>query len=184
MPRKPIDEFIDQQRGWLDPLGKTLAEGIEKLRRTGAAGQKVMDLLHGVWLGHPLHSVVTDPPVGAWTVGVTMDTIDTFAPSKAVRGCADGAIALGLLGALVAAPAGAADWHHLTGHYRRLGLVHGLLNSAATLLYFISLLPRRVGARPLGVSLGTFATSWPASRPTSAASWSTARALASTVPPG
>lgn len=157
MPRKPIDELIDQQRGWLDPLGKTLAEGIEQLRRTGPFGQRVMDYLHGVWLGHPLHAAITDVPVGAWTVGVTLDAIDSFAPNRAVRGCADGAIALGLLGGLAAAPAGAADWHHLTGHDRRLGLVHGLLNTTVSAMYAVSLLLRRTGARPLGVSLGTLA---------------------------
>jgi nitrite reductase/ring-hydroxylating ferredoxin subunit/uncharacterized membrane protein len=157
MPENPIEAIVDQQRGWLDPLGKRLAERIEDMRRQGPAGQKALDLLHGVWLGHPLHAAATDLPIGAWTVGAALDTIEAFAPSKALSACADGAIALGLLGGLVAAPAGAADWHHLTGRDRRLGLVHGLLNSTVTILYAKSLLLRRMGWRPLGLSVGLLA---------------------------
>lgn len=155
MSRKPIDVLIDQQKDWLDPLGKALVENVHHARRAmGTRGAQVFDFLHGVWLGHPLHAAMTDLPVGAWTVGALLDAVDTFAPSDALRRCADGAILLGTLGGLAAAPAGTADWHHTTGHARRVGLVHGLLNAATLVLYTVSLILRRGKARPLGVSLG------------------------------
>lgn len=35
---------------------------------------KVRDGLHGVWLGHPLHPVLVQAPVGAWMSASIMDT--------------------------------------------------------------------------------------------------------------
>ena len=29
--------------------------------------------VHGVWLGHPLHPVFTDVPIGAWTTALALD---------------------------------------------------------------------------------------------------------------
>ena len=34
-------------------------------RSAGPASQKVRNTLHGTWLGHPLHTALTDVPVGA-----------------------------------------------------------------------------------------------------------------------
>ncbi len=158
MSAKIIDELVDRQKGWLDPLGRALVAYVRRAREAlGAPGAQVFDFLHGVWLDHPLHPALTDVPLGAWTVGAVLDTVDTFAPNKVVRGCADGAIALGVLGGLAAAPAGTADWHHTTGRDRRLGLAHGLLNATALLLYLASLALRRGKARPAGTSLSLFA---------------------------
>jgi nitrite reductase/ring-hydroxylating ferredoxin subunit/uncharacterized membrane protein len=158
MPRTLIDEFVDEQRGWLDPVGKTLAQWVGAVREQGgSAGLQLMNFLHGVWLGHPLHATVTDGPVGAWTAAMLLDALDVALPNKATKSCADGAIGIGLLAATLAIPAGLADWHELSGHNRRLGLLHGLLNLGISLAYVTSLLLRRGKARPLGVTLGSLA---------------------------
>src|SRR5690606_23817789 len=39
----------------------------------GPAGRQAKDALHGVWLGHPLHPVLTDIPLGAWTAALALD---------------------------------------------------------------------------------------------------------------
>src|SRR5215813_8902073 len=31
--------------------------------------------LNGTWLGHPLHPLLTDVPIGAWTVTIVLDLI-------------------------------------------------------------------------------------------------------------
>jgi nitrite reductase/ring-hydroxylating ferredoxin subunit len=36
-------------------------------KAAGPAGQEVKNFLYGTWLGHPLHPVLTDVPMGAWT---------------------------------------------------------------------------------------------------------------------
>ncbi|MHB1413904.1 MAG: Rieske (2Fe-2S) protein [Chloroflexota bacterium] len=157
MSRKPIEDLIDQQRGWLDPLGKTLVDYVLQLRQAGGdMTAPVLDFLNGVWLGHPLHPTLTDVPVGAWTAAALLDAVDAVAPNSAVRRCADTAVGIGVVAGLGAAPAGVADWQHTTGATRRLGLVHGLLNFTIVALYTVAMLMRRGPTRRAGVSLSLF----------------------------
>jgi nitrite reductase/ring-hydroxylating ferredoxin subunit len=57
------------------------------------------------------------------------------------------AIAIGIVGAAVAAPAGLADWRTLNDRQRRVGIVHAALNTTALTTYALSLLCRllRIG---------------------------------------
>ena len=41
----------------------------------GSKGVAMADLLHGKWLGHPLHPVLTDLTLGAWVSGAALDLI-------------------------------------------------------------------------------------------------------------
>jgi hypothetical protein len=38
--------------------------------------QKLRNFLNGTWLGEPLHAVLTDLPVGAWTAAMVFDLVD------------------------------------------------------------------------------------------------------------
>jgi len=101
-------------------------------------------LLNGAYLGHPLHPVLTDVPITAWIIAAIFDIIWLINPesaSWAARG-AQAAVLIGFLGALGSVATGLTDWSDTFGHERRVGFLHGLLNSTATLLYLISLLLR------------------------------------------
>jgi nitrite reductase/ring-hydroxylating ferredoxin subunit len=63
---------------------------------------------------------------------------------------ADVAIAVGLAGAAGAAVTGLTDWSETSGRSRRTGLVHGLLNIAATTLYATAYMLRKTGSRSVG----------------------------------
>ena len=65
---------------------------------------RARDLLHGVWLGHPLHPVLVQLPVGAWLSAGIVDLTD--GGERAARHL----VAAGLTAAGPAALAGAADW--------------------------------------------------------------------------
>ena len=65
---------------------------------------------------------------------------------------ADVAIAVGLAGAAAAAVTGLTDWSETSGRSRRTGLLHGLLNIAATTLYTAAFVLRKRGARARGQS--------------------------------
>jgi nitrite reductase/ring-hydroxylating ferredoxin subunit/uncharacterized membrane protein len=107
-------------------------------------------LLHGTWLGHPLHPAITDVPIAAWLLAVIFDIIWLASPSSngwAARG-AEVAVIVGVLAALGAAVTGMADWSDSYGRERTVGLYHGALNLLALLLYIISATLR------LGVSTG------------------------------
>jgi nitrite reductase/ring-hydroxylating ferredoxin subunit/uncharacterized membrane protein len=142
--------LIDRQQ-WLDPLADRVQSGIlAAWQATGAAGRRVKNFLHGVWLGHPLHPVLTDVPIGAWTVTLALDAMDSIGGRDRFARGADAALTLGLAGAVGAAVTGVTDWGHTDGRARRLGLVHGMLNTTAAALYVTSLVLRRRGARAEG----------------------------------
>jgi nitrite reductase/ring-hydroxylating ferredoxin subunit/uncharacterized membrane protein len=155
-----VFHVIDQQQ-WTEPLGDTLEHGVARiLDDTGQPGQQLADFLHGKWLGHPLHPAVTDVPLGAWTAAAAMDVADAASGSDKYAAGSDAAVAVGLVGAALAAVSGLAEWRHTQDRPRRIGVVHASLNGSATLLYATSLALRGRGKRGLGraLSFAGFAT--------------------------
>jgi len=136
-----ISRFIDRQR-WLDPLADVLQKVTTAVYR-GRLGRSVKSLFNGTWLGHPLHPVLTDIPLGAWTLAIIFDLIYLFGQrSPMARSAAEILIAVGVVAALGAAVTGYTDWGDTVDRERRIGLSHGLLNLIATLLYAVSLVLR------------------------------------------
>jgi len=113
------------------------------------ADPRVGDVLRGTWLGHPLHPMLTDLPVGFWTSAFVLDL-----GGRRFHGAADAMVAAGVLSALPTAAAGLADWRERDTADRRVGVVHAAANAAATLLYVGSLGHRLRGHRVRGVLLG------------------------------
>jgi nitrite reductase/ring-hydroxylating ferredoxin subunit/uncharacterized membrane protein len=135
-------EWIDSVS---DPLQKTIHDVLPR---------EVKNLLHGVWLGHPLHPVLTDIPVGAWTCTLALDALDGLSERKEFGAAADAVLGIGILGALGAAVTGATDWSDTYDRGRKIGLVHGLLNVAATALYTSSFFMRKKKkTRQTGIAL-------------------------------
>jgi nitrite reductase/ring-hydroxylating ferredoxin subunit len=104
------------------------------------AREKVTDALHGTWLGHPLHPVLTDLPVGAWAFAGVLDLLSIG--SRRTNPGADAAIQFGLASAIPTAMAGAVDWRQTDGESRNVGAAHAMLNSGALACYFTSMLLR------------------------------------------
>ena len=119
----------------------------------GEPAQKLKNFLHGTWLGHPLHPVLTDMPLGAWTVALIFDALDAMRGTREYSRGADAAIGIGLIGALGAATTGIADWQGSGQRAPRTGMLHGLMNVGATILYAASLLARRRDNRKTGFVL-------------------------------
>jgi nitrite reductase/ring-hydroxylating ferredoxin subunit/uncharacterized membrane protein len=110
----------------------------------------VKDVLHGVWLGHPLHPVLTDLPIGFWTSAFVLDLVG----GRRARPAADVLVGIGVATALPTAATGLADWSDLDEPERRSGIVHAAANVTATALYGLSFVARRRGHRARGVALG------------------------------
>jgi nitrite reductase/ring-hydroxylating ferredoxin subunit/uncharacterized membrane protein len=139
MDGEAIANAIDQQE-WLDAIADPLQTWIKESLQ--AAGIGVKDALHGVWLGHPLHPVLTDIPVGAWTVALVLDALEGLGGRKEMAAGADVAVAIGLAGAVGSAITGLADWSETDFRAKKVGVTHGLLNIAATALYSASMIMR------------------------------------------
>jgi nitrite reductase/ring-hydroxylating ferredoxin subunit/uncharacterized membrane protein len=127
------------------------------------SAQKIRNFLNGTWLGEPLHVVLTDVPIGAWTVAMFFDVIDSVASSQKFAMAAEASTAIGILGAVGAAATGLTDWSDVDPPARTMGLLHGVLNIGTTALFTTSLLLRhnknRAGGRiaaALGYALMTY----------------------------
>jgi nitrite reductase/ring-hydroxylating ferredoxin subunit/uncharacterized membrane protein len=150
---REMAEAIGQQ-GWLEPVDQALGQAVSTaFGSTGPAGRQVQNFLHGTWLGHPLHPVLTDAPIGAWTTAMALDALESLTGRKEVGPGADAAIGFGLLTAVGAALAGVTDWHVTSGRARKVGLLHGLLNLTAAGIYTASWISRKRGARAAGRGL-------------------------------
>jgi len=134
------------------PLEEKLQKAIDKALYANGnpAAQKARNFLNGTWLGEPLHVVLTDVPIGAWTVAMVFDALEMINSRHEFALAADTSIAIGLAGAAGAAITGVTDWSDVDPPARRLGLIHGLLNIGATALFATSLILRKKKARSEG----------------------------------
>ncbi len=140
------------QQEWLKPAEEGLQSLVHKAFRF-KGGRQTKNLLHGTWIGHPLHVILTDIPLGAWTAAIAFDALDAMGKRREYRVAADAALSLGLIGAAGAAVTGLTDWQDVDPPARRIGLVHGLLNVASVVLFGSSLIARRNRSRTKGRSL-------------------------------
>jgi nitrite reductase/ring-hydroxylating ferredoxin subunit len=106
--------------------------------------QAVQDFLHGTWLGHPLHPVLVQLPVGSWLSAGILDLVPPLRPGATVL------IGTGVAAAVPASLSGAADWSEQDAGVRRLGALHAVANTAALGLYVGSLVARGKGRGGLG----------------------------------
>ena len=137
------------------PLEEKLQKAIDKALYANGnpAAQKARNFLNGTWLGEPLHVVLKDVPIGAWTVAMVFDALEMINSRHEFALAADTSIAIGLAGAAGAAITGVTDWSDVDPPARRLGLIHGLLNIGATTLFATSLILRKRKARREGRGL-------------------------------
>lgn len=110
--------------------------------------------LQGAWLGHKLHPVLSDVPVGFWSAATTLDVLHGEKSAKA----SEALVALGIAAAVPTALSGWADWGSAPKKTQRVGIVHAAANAAALTLYTASLVQRRRGKRTSGVVLGLIAS--------------------------
>jgi nitrite reductase/ring-hydroxylating ferredoxin subunit len=129
------------------PLDR-ISDRVQRLVSSTLRAQRVRDLLHGVWLGHPLHPALVQVPIGAWTSVAVLDLM------RGHRRPATVLVAVGTASALPAAVAGWNDWAEQAPEQRRVGLVHAALNLTALGLYAGSLVARLRGRHGVDRTLG------------------------------
>ncbi|GAB3557681.1 hypothetical protein GCM10027405_02890 [Arthrobacter alkaliphilus] len=138
---KAIERF-----NFLDGMASSLAGVVGKSVRP----RMVRNLLSGTYIGHPLHPVLSDIPIGAWTMAAFLD----LAGGKVSEPAADALVAVGIAAAIPTAAAGLNDWSDTEGKPRRIGMFHALVNGSALCFYVGSVFARRFGSRDLGKALG------------------------------
>ncbi|MFI6208442.1 Rieske 2Fe-2S domain-containing protein [Streptomyces sp. NPDC051041] len=153
MSAKPRRRTRQNRTLWLlDRLERdTRADAVIDVLRKGVWALPLgrgRDLLHGRWLGHPVHPLMVQVPIGSWMSAAVLD----LRPGRSRE--ADLLVGLGLAAAAPAALAGAADWAELHREQQRVGFVHALANTVAVGLYGASLVCRVKGRTGPGRALG------------------------------
>jgi nitrite reductase/ring-hydroxylating ferredoxin subunit/uncharacterized membrane protein len=124
-----VNRAVDAQSRWSKPFGdfnhRWLGALFHPIR-------PIQNFLNGTWLGHPVHSVITDVPVGALTVSIVADLISQHV-------VADVAMVLGVLAMVGAAVTGLADYAEVDGLGRNRATVHGTIMVVTLVLYLVSL---------------------------------------------
>ena len=145
--RSPAQEIVDRiaSLAQLDEPAKAIGKSV---RKTVPAGP-VKDALSGVWLGHALHPLLTDLPIGTWTSAVLLDWLG----GRSGEAAADRLIAMGIGFTAPAVVTGWTEWADSEvgdEGVRRVGMVHAAANVGATAIFGASLAARKNGARGRG----------------------------------
>jgi nitrite reductase/ring-hydroxylating ferredoxin subunit/uncharacterized membrane protein len=124
-----VTRAVDAQSRWSKPLGdfnhRWLGALFHPIR-------PIQNFLNGSWLGHPVHAVVTDVPIGAMTVSIIADVIGQPI-------VADASLVVGVLAMVASAVTGAADYAEVDGTARNRATVHSAVMVVSLVLYVISL---------------------------------------------
>lgn len=140
----------------LDEQGSQIKQAIHgAVLENGEPARNIMDVLHGTWLGHPLHPVLTDLVIGSWVLGALFDGWAASKPSRYAEEVADTLTGIGTTAAIPTAITGLADYSTITKRATGTGLVHGLLNILGLSMYLLSLASRGRGNRGAGVAFST-----------------------------
>jgi nitrite reductase/ring-hydroxylating ferredoxin subunit/uncharacterized membrane protein len=125
---------------WLDPVAKKVRKFVKRTVRP----QWARDILHGVPIGHPVHPLAVQVPLGAWISAAVLDALPGNDRASSVL------IGVGSASAVPAAVAGFMDWSQLHSQQQRVGLVHATANITAVSLYTASLVARAQGQQGAG----------------------------------
>src|SRR5689334_16633409 len=140
--------------GWLRDLSDRLAAILVPARERHQ-DNLALELLHGGrWAGHPVHPALSDLPIGLWAGVVVLDATDRGPAPRQGLDAAGMISAAGILAACATALTGLSDWAVSNDQDRRVGLFHGLLNTAAVGIQCASLGARMAGHRDTARALG------------------------------
>ncbi|MGW4163777.1 Rieske 2Fe-2S domain-containing protein [Streptomyces sp. NPDC004788] len=126
---RAMDRLEDS--AWADGLADALRGAVRALPLGPAR-----DALHGRWLGHPVHPLLVQFPLGAWLSAAVLDLVPGGHRAARVL------VGAGLAGAGPAAVAGWVDWAEMRRPQLRVGLVHAAANITGVVCYAVSLTAR------------------------------------------
>ncbi|MFE9407135.1 Rieske 2Fe-2S domain-containing protein [Streptomyces sp. NPDC006530] len=132
--------------GGLTPLDK-ITGPLQKAVRALPLGP-YRAVLQGRPIGHPLHPVLVQVPIGSWTSAAVLDLLPGGGRHARLL------VGLGVVSAVPAAWAGWVDWAEQPERQLRTGVVHAASNGVAIGLYAASWAVRGRGRPVLGRVLG------------------------------
>ena len=129
----------------LDGPVEAVRPKVQELFGSGTRGA----LLRGEWLGHAVHPVLTDLPIGTWTSATLLDLFGGPQASAAAQRL----VGIGLLAVAPTAWTGWAEWSASGPREQRVGLVHAATVATTGVVYAASWVARRRGHHDRGARL-------------------------------
>jgi nitrite reductase/ring-hydroxylating ferredoxin subunit/uncharacterized membrane protein len=129
----------------------------EAILKGGEPTRDIADALHGKWLGHPLHPVLTDITIGAWMIGGLFDVMGAWTGDKSCQRIGDRLAEVGTVSAVPTLLTGVTDYSTFPEKSATPATIHGATNIINILLYALSVRERRRGNRRRGLTLSFFA---------------------------
>lgn len=120
------------------------AREVAESATSGRAGA----VLRGDWLGHALHPLLTDLPLGCWLSASMLDILGGRTSSKAAQRL----VGLGVLASLPTAASGAAELPGISDRrVLRVAMTHAAGNTGVLAMYMMSWRSRRKGRHLRGI---------------------------------
>ncbi|HYH93331.1 MAG TPA: Rieske (2Fe-2S) protein [Candidatus Saccharimonadales bacterium] len=123
-----LARLVAMNDGWARPLGDFNHRWVSALFRPM---RPVKDLLHGRWLGHPLHSATTDIPIGLLLGSVILDIVGQ--PTAA-----DLTLLVTIVFMVASALSGLADYGDTDGTARTRATTHATIMTVSLVLLIVS----------------------------------------------
>jgi uncharacterized membrane protein len=126
----------------LDPLVASLDARVPDRLREGP----VRDALAGNAIGHALHPMLTDIPIGTWTSATLLDVFG----GRRWRGASATLTGIGLLAYVPTVASGLVEWGETPPSQRRVAVLHAGSNAMAAGCYLISFVAKARGRTRTG----------------------------------
>jgi nitrite reductase/ring-hydroxylating ferredoxin subunit/uncharacterized membrane protein len=138
-------KVLEALENWagLDGASKSL----QGLSAKALRNQRLRGMLSGRLLGHPLHPMLTDLPIGCW-LSVTLLDLVALAPVASRR-----LLGTGIIAAVPTAVSGISDWIDTEDAEQRVGLVHACGNLIGLTCMTVSWCRRRQGGSGKALAL-------------------------------
>lgn len=124
---------------------------------TNETTRSIADVLHGTWLGHPLHPMLTDLAIGGWTFGLLFDYVALTTGSDDAQRTADQLTRAGTYMAVPTILAGLADYSGIQKPATATATLHAVMNDIGTVMYAVSLRDRKKQNYRRAIALSTTA---------------------------
>lgn len=150
-PSRPALHVVAERLGRLESLDGVATKLASAIGVIGPG--RIRDALSGTWLGHALHPLLTDIPIGSWTSATLLDLVGGGESEPAAQRL----VGVGVAAALPTALTGWTEWadsQRSDKEVRRIGVVHAGANVAALTLFAASLAARRRGNQRRGKLYG------------------------------
>jgi nitrite reductase/ring-hydroxylating ferredoxin subunit/uncharacterized membrane protein len=156
MLNRPVERAIERIP-YLKEVSETMVQALrEAIDKGGEPARHVADVLHGTWLGHPVHPILTDFTIGAWGIGAMFDAVGLKTGSRRARRMGTTLAKVGVVSAIPTILTGLVDYSRIQRPASKAATLHAIINDVNLGLYLLSIRERSRGNYRAGATISLF----------------------------